>query len=61
MANERIDIEVTDKGADKAAKSLRTIATEAQKGSTYVERLQKALAAINSSSFCFRSWLTCVS
>lgn len=49
MAEERIDVKVTDSGADKAAKNLRTLANEADRGSTYVERLQAAMAAINAS------------
>lgn len=46
MAEERIDIQVTDKGADKAAKNLRQIATNAEQGATYVDRLRAALASL---------------
>lgn len=50
MATDRIDIEVTDKGADKAATSLRDLANAADKGYNYVTKLQKAMAAINATS-----------
>lgn len=47
MADDRIDIVVTDKGADKAASNIRRIGTEAEKSSLYVERLKVQLAAVN--------------
>lgn len=49
MAEERIDIQITDSGADKAAKNLRTLAAEARKTGDYVERLKASLASLPSS------------
>lgn len=46
MANERIDIEVTDKGADKAAKNLRSVASNADKAADHVDRLRALLATL---------------
>jgi hypothetical protein len=50
MADERIDIVVTDKGSDAAATAIRSIGTEAKNASTYLERLQLQLATINTSA-----------
>lgn len=49
MAEERIDIQVTDKGADKAARNLRSIAINAEQGANYVDRLRAALSSLPSS------------
>ena len=50
MAEERIDIEVTDKVDANAAKKINQIADAADRGFTYVEKLKAALAAVNTSS-----------
>ncbi|WLJ71047.1 tail length tape-measure protein [Sphingomonas phage Kimi] len=50
MSDERIDIEVNDKVDANVPKKLREIATEADRGFTYVERLKGALASINTSA-----------
>lgn len=47
MADERIDIEVTDKGSEQAANNLRRLADEADRGYNYVRKLQGALKSIN--------------
>lgn len=49
MADERIDIEVTDKGAEQAANNLRRLADEADRGYNYVRKLQSALKGVNAS------------
>lgn len=49
MAEERIDIQITDSGAEKAAKNLREIAAQARKTGDYVERLKASLASLPSS------------
>lgn len=48
MAEERIDIQITDSGAEKAAKNLREIAAQARKTGDYVERLKASLASLPS-------------
>jgi hypothetical protein len=50
MAEERIDIEVTDKVDANAAKKINQIADAAERGETYVNRLKTALANVNTSS-----------
>ncbi|MBS91041.1 phage tail length tape measure family protein [Sphingobium sp.] len=50
MAEERIDIEVTDKVDANAAKKLNQIADAADRGATYVDKLKSALANVNTSS-----------
>lgn len=50
MAEERIDIEVTDKVDANAAKKINQIADAADRGFTYVEKLKAALASVNTSS-----------
>lgn len=50
MAEERIDIEVTDKVDANAAKKINQIADAAERGETYVNRLKSALASVNTSS-----------
>jgi hypothetical protein len=47
MAEERIDIEVTDKVDSSAAKSLNAIADAADRGANYVDKLKSALASVN--------------
>lgn len=47
MAEERIDIEVTDKVAKSIPDKLRDIADQADRGFTYVQRLKGALSSIN--------------
>lgn len=47
MAEERIDIEVTDKVASSIPTKLREIADEADRGFNYVTRLKAALSSIN--------------
>lgn len=49
MAEERIDIKVTDSGSDKAAKGLRSIASEATKAQSAVDALSKTLSSIPTS------------
>lgn len=49
MADERIDIEITDKVDASIPKKLREIASEAEKGANHLTRLQANLAAVNSS------------
>lgn len=49
MSEERIDIQVTDKGADKAAANLRTIAATATQAADHVDRLKASLATMPSS------------
>lgn len=43
MAEERIDIKVTDSGSDKAAKGLRAIASEAVKAESAIKQLETAM------------------
>lgn len=50
MAEERIDVEVTDKVDANAAKKLNQIADAADRGATYVDKLKAALANVNTSS-----------
>lgn len=50
MAEERIDIEVTDKVDPNAAKKIEAIAKAADRGHTYVEKLKAALSSVNTSS-----------
>lgn len=50
MAEERIDIEVTDKVDANAAKKLNQIADAADRGANYVDKLKAALANVNTSS-----------
>lgn len=47
MAEERIDIEVTDKVDANTAKKMNAIADAADRGHTYVERLKAALSSVN--------------
>lgn len=49
MAEERIDIVVTDKVDSNVAKNLNNIADAADRGQTHLERLKSALSAVNSS------------
>jgi hypothetical protein len=49
MAEERIDIEVTDKVDANVAKKMIAIADAAEKADSYVDRLKSALAAVNTS------------
>jgi hypothetical protein len=49
MAEERIDIEVTDKVDANAAKKINQIADAAERGANYVDKLKSALAAVNTS------------
>lgn len=46
MAEERIDIKVTDSGSDKAAKGLRAIASEAVKAQKAVNQVSAALGSL---------------
>lgn len=50
MAEERIDIEVTDKVDANTAKKINQIADAADRGFNYVEKLKNALASVNTSS-----------
>lgn len=50
MAEERIDIEVTDKVDANAAKKINQIADAADRGANYVDKLKNALASVNTSS-----------
>lgn len=50
MAEERIDVQVTDKVDSGIAKKLNQIADSAQKGESYIKRLKAALSNINSSA-----------
>lgn len=50
MADERIDVVVTDKVDGNVEKKLRGIADAADRGETYLNRLKSALASVNSSS-----------
>lgn len=50
MAEERIDIEVNDKVDASVASKFEVIADAAEKAEDYVGKLQRALAAVNSSS-----------
>lgn len=49
MAEERIDIEVTDKVDANAAKKINQIADAAERGANYVDKLKSALANVNTS------------
>lgn len=49
MAEERIDIEVTDKVDANAAKKINAIADAAERGANYVDKLKSALANVNTS------------
>lgn len=49
MAEERIDIEVTDKVDGNVVKKIDAIATSSEKAASYLDRLKSALAAVNSS------------
>lgn len=49
MAEERIDIEVTDKVDANAAKKINQIADAAERGANYVDKLKAALANVNTS------------
>src|SRR3546814_5806366 len=48
-AEERIDIEVTDKVDANAAKKINQIADAAERGANYVDKLKSALANVNTS------------
>lgn len=50
MSDERIDIEVNDKVDANIPKKLRDIATAADQGANYVDRLKASLASINTSA-----------
>lgn len=50
MADERIDIEVTDKVDNNVAKKMNAIADAADRADSYVNRLKTALANVNTSS-----------
>lgn len=50
MAEERIDVVVTDKVAASVVTKLESIATSADKGATHLKRLQAALASVNATA-----------